>query len=168
MHLPEVVQRNALLSLSISLFNPLKAEFRWTSQIYHSPERTILGHFFTNLAVNGILGLFHVALTVHNLTKHVTVGKGRSLREMKLLRLLWDCFVPEEWTRVKSIELEGESPPFWILIVIFEYVTSCHLLPFLNRFLNDREVEEWQEGALASSEVAFNGDYTWHNLLLNR
>ena len=61
---------------------------------------------------------------------------------------------------MKGVELEGESPSFWIFIVVFEDISSRHLLPFFNRFLNDREVEEGQEGALAGSQVAFNGDYT--------
>jgi hypothetical protein len=77
--LGEVVQRNALLSLSISLLNPLEAQLRRAPQIDNCSEGTVLDEFLTDSVVYLIFRLLHVPLTVHDLPKDVAVGKRRPL-----------------------------------------------------------------------------------------
>ena len=70
---------------------------------------------------------------------------------MESLGLFLDGFVPENGSWVKGVELEGESPSFWISIVALEDIASWHFLPLVNRFFNDGEVEEGEKGAFSCS-----------------
>ena len=114
MHLSQVVQRNSFLALSSSLLDSFEAKLRVAPQVNHSSQGAILDEFFKNGAVDFILSRLHVSLTVHNLSKNVTISKGGSFREVEFFRLFSDGFVPEESPGVDSVELEGEGPPFRI------------------------------------------------------
>ncbi len=63
---------------------------------------------------------------------------------------------------MEGIELEGEGPSFGISIVLVEEVGACGVGPVIDRFPDEAEVEEGEEGGFARPDVSLDGDYSWH------
>lgn len=61
---------------------------------------------------------------------------------------------------MQSIELEGEGPSLGVFVVIFQNVAPSHFFPFINWFLDNREVKKRQERAFACSKIALNRNDT--------
>ncbi len=63
-----------------------------------------------------------------------------------------------------GIDLEGESPPCWLGVVLLQHidVLSVEILPFRDGFfypfcLRDSLPKDFQESGLSTANVAFNG-----------
>jgi hypothetical protein len=137
----QVLNRNPFFSLSASFLNSVQTDLRSTAQVDNGFQGTILSHLRAKLAINSVLSLIQIPLAVHDLSEHLPVRQRRSFREVNLLRLFPNRFIPKKIPRVQGVELESEGPAFGIFIIILEQVTTDHVLPFLHRFLDDCEVE---------------------------
>lgn len=64
--------------------------------------------------------------------------------------------LPKAVAGVDGIELESKGPTLGTLIVAVKNVEATHVLPFVHRFLDGREIEEREECAFTSSQVALD------------
>lgn len=63
---------------------------------------------------------------------------------------------------MEGIELEGESPAFGIVVILFKDVDSTDVLPEVDWFLDGLDVEKAQKGGLTSSEISLNRNDARH------
>lgn len=136
MHLLQVLQSNALLSLSVAMLDARQTHRRRAFEVNNGLEWAFLDERAANIAVDGIFCGVEIALTVHDLPEDVPVGHGGTLRVVDLMRLLLNDVLPQSVPGVDRVELEGEGPTFGFLIVILENVDSLDVFPLVHGLLD--------------------------------
>jgi hypothetical protein len=61
---------------------------------------------------------------------------------MDLPRMFLNCFIPQDISRMKRVQLESKGPSLGIFIVIFKKVSSHHMLPLFYWLFDDAEVKQ--------------------------
>ncbi len=100
MNFLEILYRNSLLALSISLFDSFMANLRITFKIDNSFKGRINHQCFTYTAIDIEFRCVHISLIFHDFPKDKAICHRRTFGKMSLLRFLLECLVPKQSTRV--------------------------------------------------------------------
>jgi hypothetical protein len=90
-------------SFSISEFNSLVADLRWTFQVDDTFYRAILNKSLANWVVYFILVWLKISIFVHNLSENISISQWRSLREKQFIFGTFCRLFPEHSSWMKCI-----------------------------------------------------------------
>lgn len=110
-----------------------------------------------------VLSFVHIAEVVHQLWKHELVGEDAALGYFDFLGEAGDGLVHLLDAGEDGVDLEGEAPPFGLLVVLLKHVDVLlvQILPLLDRLLYpvglwDLFAQNLEESRLSASDVAFD------------